>query len=88
MTGRYEQVEVITGVAGVAIGRKNWLFAGSDSGGERAAVVYSLVETCKLNGIDPEAGSTDAYDSYTCARTYQTSGRRDISSGVLIWIIL
>jgi hypothetical protein len=35
--------------------RKNWLFAGSDTGGERAAVVYSLVKTCKLNGIDPEA---------------------------------
>ena len=40
---------------GVALGRKNWLFAGSDTGGERAAVVYSLIETCKLNGIDPEA---------------------------------
>jgi transposase len=40
---------------GVALGRKNWLFAGSDTGGDRAAVVYSLVETCKLNGIDPEA---------------------------------
>jgi hypothetical protein len=39
----------------IALGRKNWLFAGSDSGGERAAVVYSLIETCKLNGIDPEA---------------------------------
>jgi len=40
---------------GVALGRKNWLFAGSDTGGERAAVVYSLIETCKLNDIDPEA---------------------------------
>ena len=40
---------------GVALGRKNWLFAGSDAGGERAAVVYSLVETCKLNGVDPFA---------------------------------
>jgi transposase len=40
---------------GVALGRKNWLFAGSDSGGERAAVVYSLVETCKLCGVDPFA---------------------------------
>ncbi len=40
---------------GVALGRKNWLFAGSDTGGERAAVVYSLIETCKLNGVDPEA---------------------------------
>ena len=36
-------------------GRKNWLFAGSDAGGERAAAFYALIETCKLNGIDPEA---------------------------------
>lgn len=39
---------------GVALGRKNWLFAGSDTGGERAAVLYSLIGTCRLNGIDPE----------------------------------
>jgi hypothetical protein len=39
----------------VAIGRKNYLFAGSDSGGERAAAMYSLIGTAKLNGIDPEA---------------------------------
>jgi transposase len=38
----------------VALGRKNYLFAGSDSGGERAAAIYSLVGTAKLNGIDPE----------------------------------
>lgn len=40
---------------GVAIGRKNYLFAGSDRGGERAAIMYSLIETAKLNGVDPEA---------------------------------
>ena len=40
---------------GVALGRKNWLFAGSDAGGHRAALIYSLIETCKFNGIDPEA---------------------------------
>jgi len=39
---------------GVALGRKNYLFAGADSGGERAAAIYSLVETAKLNGLDPE----------------------------------
>ena len=39
----------------VAIGRKNYLFAGSDAGGERAAVMYSLVGSAKLNGLDPEA---------------------------------
>ena len=40
---------------GVAIGRKNYLFAGSDRGGQRAAAMYSLIETAKLNGLDPEA---------------------------------
>jgi transposase len=42
-------------IRGIALGRKNWLFAGSDAGGERAAAIYSLIETAKLNGIDPEA---------------------------------
>lgn len=40
---------------GVALGRKNYLFAGADSGGERAAAMYSLIGTAKLNGVDPEA---------------------------------
>ena len=39
---------------GVALGRKNYLFAGSDAGGERAATIYSLVGSAKLNGLDPE----------------------------------
>jgi hypothetical protein len=39
----------------VALGRKNYLFAGSDAGGERAAAMYSLLGTAQLNGIDPEA---------------------------------
>jgi len=39
----------------VALGRKNYLFAGSDRGGESAAVIYSLIGTAKLNGIDPES---------------------------------
>jgi transposase len=39
----------------VALGRKNYLFAGSDVGGERAAAIYSLIGTAKLNGLDPEA---------------------------------
>ena len=38
----------------VALGRKNYLFAGSDAGGERAAAIYSLIGTAKLNGLDPE----------------------------------
>ncbi len=39
----------------VALGRKNWLFAGSDRGGERTAAILSLIETARLNGLDPEA---------------------------------
>ncbi|VCW13150.1 Putative transposase (identified by ISEscan HMM) [Escherichia coli] len=39
---------------GVAVGRKNWMFAGSDSGGEHAAVLYSLIGTCRLNNVEPE----------------------------------
>jgi transposase len=39
----------------VALGRKNYLFAGSDSGGERAAALYTLIGTAKLNTVDPEA---------------------------------
>jgi hypothetical protein len=39
----------------VALGRKNYLFAGSDRGGERAAAIYSLLGSAKLNGLDPEA---------------------------------
>jgi len=38
---------------GVALGRRAWLFAGSDRGGERAAAMYTLIATAKLNGIDP-----------------------------------
>jgi len=40
---------------GVALGRNNFLFMGSDADGERAAAMYSLVETAKLNRLDPEA---------------------------------
>ena len=42
-------------IRGIAVGRRNWLFAGSDAGGRRAALVYSLLETCKLNGVEPYA---------------------------------
>jgi hypothetical protein len=40
---------------GVALGRKNYLFAGSDAGGERTAAIYSLIGSAKLSGLDPEA---------------------------------
>jgi transposase len=38
---------------GIALGRKSWLFAGSDRGGERVAVMYTLIQTAKLNDVDP-----------------------------------
>ena len=44
---------------GIALGRKSWLFAGSDRGGERAAAMYSLIITAKLNGVDPRAWLAD-----------------------------
>ena len=47
------------GLRGIALGRKSWLFAGSDRGGERAAAMYSLIVTAKLNDIDPQAWLAD-----------------------------
>ena len=44
---------------GIALGRKSWLFCGSDRGGERAVVIYSLIGTAKLNGVDPQAWLAD-----------------------------
>jgi transposase len=44
---------------GIALGRKSWLFAGSDRGGERAAVMYTLIQTARMNGIDPQAWLAD-----------------------------
>ena len=43
----------------IAVGRRNWTFAGSDRGGERAAAIYTLIETAKLNGVDPQAWLAD-----------------------------
>ena len=44
---------------GIAVGRKNWTFCGSDSGGLRAAAIYTLIETAKLNDVDPRAWLAD-----------------------------
>jgi transposase len=44
---------------GIAVGRHNWTFAGSDDGGRRAAAIYTLIETAKLNDIDPQAWLAD-----------------------------
>jgi transposase len=44
---------------GIALGRKAWLFAGSDRGGERAAIMFTLIQTAKLNDVDPQAWLAD-----------------------------
>tara|TARA_R100000750_G_scaffold62932_1_gene59320 strand:- start:7696 stop:8037 length:342 start_codon:yes stop_codon:yes gene_type:complete len=46
----------------IGIGRKNWLFAGSDSGGETLARAMTLIETAKMNGLDPQAWLADILD--------------------------
>ena len=47
------------GMRSIAVGRKNYLFMGADNGGKSAAIAYTLVETAKLNGVDPQAWLTD-----------------------------
>jgi hypothetical protein len=47
------------GLRGIALGRKAWLFAGSDRGGQRAAMMYSLIITAKMNDVDPQAWLAD-----------------------------
>ena len=47
------------GLRGIALGRKSWLFCGSDRGGLRAAAMYSLIVTAKMNGVDPQAWLAD-----------------------------
>jgi hypothetical protein len=44
---------------GIALGRKSWLFAGSERGGDRAAFMYSLIVTAKMNDVDPQAWLAD-----------------------------
>jgi hypothetical protein len=46
----------------IAITRKNFLFLGSEAGGERAAILYTVLESAKLNGLDPEAYLADVVD--------------------------
>jgi hypothetical protein len=44
---------------GIAIGRKNYMFVGSERGGKSAAIIYTMIETAKLNSVDPQAWLTD-----------------------------
>jgi transposase len=47
-------------IRGIALGRRNWLFAGSNEGGHRAATVITILQTAKLNGLNPQTYLTDA----------------------------
>ena len=47
------------GMRAIAIGRKNYLFVGSEAGGKAAAIAYTLIETAKLNAVDPNAWLAD-----------------------------
>jgi hypothetical protein len=49
----------------IAITRKNFLFLGSEAGGERAAILYTVLESAKLGGLDPEAYLADVIDRMT-----------------------
>ena len=44
---------------GIAIGRKNYMFVGSERGGKPVAIIYTLIDTAKLNNVDPQAWPTD-----------------------------
>jgi len=46
----------------IPIGRKNYLFVGSEGGGKSAAIAYTLIQTAKLNGVDPQAWLTDVFN--------------------------
>jgi hypothetical protein len=46
-------------IRAVALGRKNWTFAGSDAGGRRAAAIYTLIQTARLTDVDPQAWLAD-----------------------------
>ena len=58
--GRMAQLYAVErAMRSIAIGRKNYLFVGSQTGGKAAAIAYTLIETAKLNGIDPQACLSD-----------------------------
>ena len=59
------------GLRGIALGRKSWLFCGSDRGGQRAAVMYSLIVTAKMNGVDPQAWLADVLSRIAAHPTHR-----------------
>lgn len=49
----------------LAFGRRNWTFAGSDAGGQRAAIIYTIIETAKMSKVEPEAYLRDVIERIT-----------------------
>lgn len=74
--GRYpiDNNPIENAIRPIAIGRKNWLFAGSETAGKRAAAIMSLIATAKANGIEPHAWLTDVLTRLA------TTKDRDIAS--------
>jgi transposase len=62
------------GLRGIALGRKSWLFCGSDRGGRRAAAMYSLIVTAKMNGVDPQAWLTDVLSRIASHPVHRLNG--------------
>lgn len=52
----------------IGVGRRNWLFAGSDAGGETLARALTVIETAKMNGLDPQAYLADVLDRLCCTK--------------------
>ena len=64
---RVDNNPVENAIRGIALGRKNWLFAGSEGGGHRAALFYTLIESAKLNGVGPHAYLTHVFEQLPSA---------------------
>ena len=58
-------------VRGVAVGRSNWIACGNAEGGRRAAVMYTLIESCKAARVEPFAYLTDLFERLPCAKNSQ-----------------
>src|SRR3546814_13161898 len=73
-------------IRSIAIGRKNWLFAGSKAGGERAAAIYSVIETAKLNGVEPQAYIADVIEKIASGRSEERRvGKECVSTCRSTW---
>ena len=65
----------------LAVGRRNWTFAGSDAGGRRTAAMYTLIETCKLNDIDPRAWLADVLARLPEHRSHRRTAALELEAG-------